>query len=331
MEKPKLIVILGPTATGKSELAIKLAQKFNAEIISADSRQIYREMNIGTAKPYLFSNFSKIPHYLIDIISPQQEFNVAIYKKLALEAIKKIHKQNKLPFLVGGTAFYLKTIIDNIEFPLVAPQLKLRKELEKQSLEELFKLYKKLDPQGAQFIEKKNKRRLIRAIEVCKVSTKPFWEQRKKEEPIFNILQIGIQLELKKLKERVIKRIEKMFQLGLENEVKNLIKRYGWLPIFQTIGYKEWILMINIPLTLTNNNQFSFNKISSLSKKQILFYLNNLTNQQREKIKQDIILHTLQFIKHQITWFKKDKRIYWIKDQQEAEELIKKFISKDIS
>ncbi|MCD6402377.1 tRNA (adenosine(37)-N6)-dimethylallyltransferase MiaA, partial [bacterium] len=155
---PKLIVILGPTAAGKTDLSIKLAQKFNGEIVSADSRQIYEEMNIGTAKPTK-KETQGIPYYLIDFLKPNKEFNVALYKKLAIFAIKEIQKKGKLPFLVGGTGLYIKAVVDNLKFPRVLPQKKLRKSLEKKNEKELFRIYKKLDPIGAKFIDKKNKRR----------------------------------------------------------------------------------------------------------------------------------------------------------------------------
>jgi len=304
--KPKLVVILGPTASGKTDLAIKLAKKFNGEIVSADSRQVYKEMNIATAKP-LQNQKSKIknqkylvngvPHYLVDIIYPDKEFNVAIYKKLAQKAIKDIQKRGKLPFLVGGTGLYIWAVIDNLKFPKVRPQKKLRKELEKKSKKELFQIYKKLDPKGAKFIDKENKRRLIRAIEVCKVTGKSFWEQRKKGKPLFDVLQIGIKLEKEKLKKRIEKRINKMFKLGLEKEAKKLFEKYGEIPPLQTIGYQEF-------------KDFFEGKIT------------------KKEVKEKIILHTLQFARRQITWFKRDKRIHWISEDKEAENLIQKFLSK---
>jgi len=304
--KPKLVVILGPTASGKTDLAIKLAKKFNGEIVSADSRQVYKEMNIATAKP-LQNQKSKIknqkylvngvPHYLVDIIYPDKEFNVVIYKKLAQKAIKDIQKRGKLPFLVGGTGLYIWAVIDNLKFPKVKPQKKLRKELEKKSKKELFQIYKKLDPKGAKFIDKENKRRLIRAIEVCKVTGKSFWEQRKKGKPLFDVLQIGIKLEKEKLKKRIEKRINKMFKLGLEKEAKKLFEKYGEIPPLQTIGYQEF-------------KDFFEGKIT------------------KKEVKEKIILHTLQFARRQITWFKRDKRIHWISEDKEAENLIQKFLSK---
>ena len=326
MSKQKLIVILGPTASGKSELAIKLAlrlgsrqrrgspqvagqakKKFGingAEIISADSRQIYRGMDIATAKPsrskklkvksqkYLVNG---IPHHLIDVVYPNQEFNVAIYKKLGLKVIKDIQKRGKLPFLVGGTGLYIQTIVDNIEFPKVPPQKKLREKLEKKSAKELFEIYQKLDPEGTKFIEKENPRRLIRAIEVCKVTGTSFWKQRQRGSPLFNVLQIGIKSAREKLQERIIERVQKMFKLGLEKEVKNLIKKYGWIPPLQTIGYQEW-------------KEYFEGKIN------------------KNDVKNLIIKHTNQFARRQMTWFKKDKRIKWVKIHRQAERLLKEFL-----
>jgi len=293
---PKLIVILGPTASGKTDLAVKLAKKFNGEIVSADSRQIYKEMNIGTAKPFK-KELKSIPYHLIDIINPKQKFNAAIYKKLALKSIEKITQRGRTPFLAGGTGLYIQSILDNMEFPIVPAQKNLRANLEKKTEKELFKIYKKLDLQGSKFIDGKNKRRLIRAIEVCKVTKKPFWQQRKKGEALFNALLIGIKLSEEELEKRINIRVEKMLKLGLKKEVKKLVKKYGWkIQPLQTIGYQEW---------------------QDYFKKKI----------DEEEIKKQIILRTLQFSKRQMTWFKKDKRIKWIKNYKEAEKLIEKFFT----
>lgn len=292
MKKSKLIVILGPTASGKSEMALRLAKKFKGEIISADSRQVYKEMDIGTAK---LKNNQKIIHYLIGFKKPNQEFNVALFKKSAIKIIKDIQKRGKTPFLVGGTGLYIKAIVDNLNFPTAAPQLKLREKLEKKSVKDLFKIYKKLDPKGAKFIDKENKRRLIRAIEVCKITGKPFWEQRKKEEPFFEVFQIGIKLPKKTLKKNIEKRVEKMFEDGLEKEARGLVKKYGWIPPLQTIGYQEW-------------KEYFEDKID------------------REEVRKLIIQHTNKFSKRQMTWFRKDKRVKWVKNKKEAEKPIKRFL-----
>jgi len=304
MKLPKLIVILGPTASGKTDLAIKLARNLalskiegfdGAEIISADSRQVYKEMKIGTAKPTK-KELKGIPYYLIDIVSPKKDFNVAVYKNLAIKKIKQIHKKGKIPLLVGGTALYAKAVIDNINFPKVIPNKKLRRDLEEKTEKELFKIYKNLDPQGSKFIDKNNRRRLIRAIEVCKITGDSFWRQRKKQKPIFDILQIGIKINKSELNRRIEKRIKIMFKLGLEKEVKNLVKKYGWIVALQTIGYQEF-------------KEYFEGKIKT-----------------EEKLKELIKVRTFQFVKRQMTWFKKEKRIRWIKSQKEAEKLIKSFL-----
>lgn len=309
----KIIVILGLTATGKTDLAIKLAKVFNGEIMSADSRQIYREMNIGTAKPLKDKNnklkppkpfiVNGIPHYLIDIFCPQKEFNAAIFKTMAIKKIKEIQKKDKLPFIVGGTGLYIKAITENLSFLKIPAQKKLRTKLEKKTTEELFKIYKKLDTYGAKFIEKKNKRRLIRAIEVCKTTGKSFWLQRKKEKPLFEILKIGIKFKKEDLKKKIEKRVKKMIKSGLEKEVRNLAKKYGWkIPAMKTIGYQEWY-------SCMKNKQ-----LPACSKKEI------------EEIKKEITTHTTQFSKRQITWFKRDKEINWVENYREAKRLVKKFI-----
>jgi tRNA dimethylallyltransferase len=299
MEKkiPKLIIILGPTASGKTDLAIKLAKKFNGEIISADSRQIYKEMDIGTAKPSK-KEIKILPHHLINIIKPDQDFNVALYKELVIKATRKIKNKGKIPFLVGGAGLYIKALINNIDFPKVPANKALREKLERKGEKELFKIYKSLDPEGAKIIDRKNKRRLVRAIEVCKITKKPFWQQRKKGERIFNSLIIGIKLPEKELKKRIKTRVEKMFKLGLEKEVKNLTKKYGWdIQPLQTIGYREWKEYLT--------------KRPAITKKEL-----------KEKIK----LHTIQFTKRQMTWFKKEKRIKWIKNYKEGERPIRNFL-----
>ncbi len=304
----KIIVILGPTATGKTDLAVKLAKKFNGEIVSADSRQIFRNMDIATAKPKIKNGcFKGVPHYLIDSFPLNKDLNkhlnVAVYKNLAIKAIRGIQKREKLPFLVGGTGLYIKAVIDNLDFPKIIPDKDLRQKLEKKSSEELFRLYQKLDPKGAKIIDKDNKRRLIRALEVCYLSKQPFWQQRKQKKPLFEVLQIGIKLPKPVLDKNISIRTDKMMRLGLEKEIKTLFRKYGNLLIFsQTIGYQEWLPYIK-------------DGIDSKIKKQIT---------------EDIKNHTRQYAKRQMTWFKKDKRIKWISPSNlfnKAEKLVKNFLN----
>jgi tRNA dimethylallyltransferase len=293
----KLIIILGPTASGKSDLAIKLAKKFDGEIVSADSRQIYQEMNIGTAK-VTKKEMAGIPHYLIDIIEPNQEFTLAQFKKKAVKIIKDIQKRDKLPFLVGGTGLYIQTIVDNLQIPEVKPDKKLRAKLEKQTNQELYKQLKKLDPQALKIIDANNERRMIRALEVCLTTKKPFSQQREKGQPLFDILQIGLKPDKETLDEKISQRTDEMIKAGLIEEVKKLAKKYTPdLPSMSGIGYQEIIQYLNGKITL-------------------------------EQAKKLIKTHTRQYARRQMTWFRRDQRIYWIENYFQAKNLIKDFLNK---
>lgn len=276
--KPKLIVISGPTSSGKTDLSIKLAKKFNGEIVSADSRLVYKGMDIGTAKP---KDFKGIPHHMIDIINPDDDFNVAIYKEKAVKIIDSIIERGKQPFLVGGTGLYIKSITDNLSFPKIENNKKLRDDLEKKSLEELFLIYQKIDEEGSKKIDIKNKRRLIRAIEVSTTLKESFFKERKEEE-LYDVVHLGIKISNDKLKERIEKRVNQMIRDGLEKEVKKLYKKYGSeIASLRTIGYQEWKEYFDKKITL-------------------------------KELKEKIVLNTFKFSKRQLTWFKKDKRIKWI-------------------
>lgn len=291
----KLVVIVGPTASGKSELAVKLAKMFSGAIVSADSRQVYRGLNIGTAKPTR-KMMKSIRHYLIDIRNPNQTYTVWQYKKDALQKINKIIQKDKVPFLVGGTGLYIKTVVDNLEIPRVKPDLKLRKQLESRvktkGLKNLYNELIKIDPESSYIVDPQNPRRIIRALEVALKTKKPFSLQRKKGAPLFDVLQIGLMPK----RERIEKRVDEMTKEGLIREVKNLISHYDKnLAVFDAIGYRE-----------------------------IINYLDKKTSLQEaiEKIKKN----TWRYAKRQMTWFKKDNRINWIKNQQQAEKLIKEFL-----
>ena len=318
----KLLVILGSTASGKSELALKLAKKYNGEIINADSRQIYREMNIATAKPYLNLNqkaktkhqnyklktrkdkqtpilIKKIHHYLIDVIKPNQQFSVAEYKKLTLKIIRDIQDRGKLPILVGGTGLYISTIVDNLEIPKAPPNNKIRKRLEKYSKKYLFAKLSKIDSKSSKIIGPHNKRKLIRALEVFEITGKPFSAQQTKGKPLFDILQIGIKIDREKLYKKIDNRVNKMIKNGLIGETERLLKKYGFdLPAMSGIGYKEI-------------GQY-LNKKSSL-------------NEATQKIK----FRTHQYARRQMTWFKKDKTIRWIENYKEIKETLDKFLKND--
>jgi tRNA dimethylallyltransferase len=294
-KSPKLIVILGPTASGKTELAVKLAKNFNGEIVNADSRQVYKGMDIGTAKPTK-KEMRGVPHHLLDVASPKRKFTVAQYRKLALKAIERIQKKGKIPFLVGGTWFYIRAVVDGLVIPKVPPDWKLRKKLEKKSPQELYEILKKLDPERAKTIEKENKRRLIRAIEICKKIGKvpPL-----RFNPLpYPVLMIGIKRAKKELMERIRKRFFEWLKRGLILEVIKL----------QKMGV-------------------SFKRIEEFGMhyREIAKYLRGKISE-KEMI-ENSIKEIQNYAKKQMNWFKKDKRIKWIRNYKEAKELIKKFLT----
>lgn len=219
--KPKVIVVLGQTATGKSNLAIKIAKQVNGEIISADSRQVYKGLDVGTGKISKKEMYG-IPHHLLDVANPKNKFTVAEYQKLAILAMTDIIKRGKVPIICGGTGFYIDAITKGIIFPEVPPNLKLRKILEKKSETELLKILKKLDLTRAKTIDAKNKVRLIRAIEIAKALGKV--PKTTEATPPYAFKKIGLYLPTDKLKKKVEKRVKKMFQVGLLNEIKKLKK-----------------------------------------------------------------------------------------------------------
>jgi len=294
----KLVVILGPNAAGKSNLAVKLAQKFDGEIVSADSRQIYRGLDIGSGK-ISKKNKKGISHYLLDIADPKEKFTVAEYKDLALKRIKEIQKKERLPFLVGGTGFYIQAVVDGIFFPRVEPDWELRDKLEKVDKEQLFKKLKDLDPRRAQNIDKENRRRLIRALEINIKTSKPV-PPLSKNPPNFDILEIGIKREKEELKERIKERLEKRFEKGMMEEVKELHK--------EGVSYKRLEEL-------------------GLEYKYIAKYLQGKLEkgEMKEKLRKEIE----HFAKRQITWFKKDDRIHWLKEKREQQSaaLIKNFLN----
>jgi len=317
----KLIVILGPNASGKTDLSIKLAKKFKGEIVSADSRQVYKGMDIGTGK-ITKKEMEGIPHYLLDVASPKRRFTVVQYQKLALKAINKIHKKSlsshqnserisgsdgKIPFLVGGTGFYIQTVVDGILIPEVKPDWKLRKELEKKSTQELFEILKKLDPRRAKTIDKNNRRRLIRALEIVIKTKKPVPPLIKKT-PEFDILMIGIKKSLKELKKLINQRLRKRLRGGMIAEVKKLRK-----------SGLSWKRLEEFGLEYRFIAQYLQGKIKY--------------EEMIEKIQKE----SEYFAKRQMTWFKRhpapeqvrcraSKRIKWIKNYQEAEKLVQNFL-----
>jgi len=302
----KAVIILGPTACGKTAWSLKLAKKFNGNIISADSRQVYKKMDIGTGKElgewrwnglrhtYYIQD---IPHHLIDFLDPGIFFAVTEFRDKATKYIKLAHKHNHLPIVVGGTGLYIQALVDNLKIPRVAPNKKLRQSLEEKTEVELMEWLRNLDDKTAQTIDPKNKRRVIRALEVCILSGEPFSTQQGKGEPIFDILQIGIDISREELYQRIDKRIEEMMLNGLLAEVKALLKqKYSWnLSSLSGIGYRQFKDYFTKQITLP---------------------------QAVELLKRD----TRRYSKRQLTWFKRDQRIKWCTDYEQAEKLVVDFI-----
>ncbi|MDP2864325.1 MAG: tRNA (adenosine(37)-N6)-dimethylallyltransferase MiaA [bacterium] len=291
----KLIVILGPTASGKSELTVKLAQKFNGEIISADSRQVYKGMDIGTGK-VTKKEMQGIPHYLLDVVSPKKRFTVVQYRKLAIIAINKIFKKEKVLFLCGGTGFYIQAVVDGILIPEVPPDWKLRKKLGKKTVKELFAQLKKLDPKRARTIEKKNPRRLIRAIEIILKTKKPVPPLKKSPLP-YPVLIVGIKKSKEELKKLIKKRFFKWLRQGFLEEILKL-RKFGI----------SWQKIEEFGIHYRVAAQYLQNKITD--KEMIENSIKELQN----------------YAKRQITWFKRDQRIRWVKNKKIAEKLVEKFL-----
>lgn len=300
MTKKKLLVILGPTASGKSDLAIEIAKKFNGEIISADSRQVYKGMDLGTGKVERDKNFKEfysegVRHYLLDIVEPQQYFSVYQYQKLALKAINEILKKKKLPILCGGTGLYISAVIENWKFLKIKPNFELRKKLEKLSLEELFEKLKKIDPQRATTIDPKNKRRIIRALEIA--LTKGKVPPLEKKPLKIDILILGIQKEKEELKKLIKTRLEKRINLGMIEEVKNLKEKGVSSERLEEFGLEyRWV------------NRYLEGKITL------------------EEMKKRLYNEIVKYAKRQMTWFKKMKNIYWIKTKEEAFSLVENWL-----
>lgn len=274
-----LIVICGATATGKSGLGLQLAQRLNEIIISADSRQVYREFDIGTAKPSALER-QLVPHYLIDICTPTETLTLAQYQARVQQSIASLPSSNT-PLLVGGTGLYLKSIVRGLKIPRVSPQPELRSQLQTLGQTYLYQLLSRVDPLAAQKIHSHDEVRTLRALEVFYVTGKPISLQQGENPPPYPILQIGLDCDRALLKQRIERRTEKMLEIGLVAEVEGLGKKYGWdLPLLETLGYQEIKQYLRGELSL-------------------------------DEAKQSIVLHTCQFAKRQKTWFRGYSEIEW--------------------
>jgi tRNA dimethylallyltransferase len=280
---PPLIVICGATATGKSHLALQLAQYFNTALLSADSRQVYRQFDIGTAKPTPEEQ-ALVPHYLIDICDPTETLTVAEYQEQANHLIHSLPQSPLL--LVGGTGLYIKAITKGLKIPRVAPHPALRSRLQRLGQSQLYAFLEQVDAPAASKIHPNDQVRTLRALEVFYVTGKPISEQQGENPPSYPILQIGLDCSPEDLDQRITHRTEKMLAAGLVEEVERLIDQYDWsLPLLNTLGYQE-----------------------------IKDYLAGKTDLTRAR--DLIILHTRQFAKRQRTWFRSQPEIEWFDPQQ---------------
>lgn len=286
--KPRVIVIVGPTASGKTSASIKLAEKINGEIISADSMQIYKEMNIGTAKPTL-EEMNGIKHYMFDVVAPNETFNVTKYVEKAIECVKEIISKGKIPIIVGGTGLYVSTLINGIEFCEVNEDPNYRKEMTELAEEKgnhyLHEMLEKIDPEAAKNIDANNVRRVIRALEIYKVTgkTKTLLDKESRKEVPFDYKLYGIETNREVLYDRINKRVDKMLEDGLIDEVKALLEKYTFSPTaIQGLGYKEV-------------KEYLDGKLSY--------------DEMAEKLK----METRRYAKRQLTWFRREKAIMWCK------------------
>jgi len=360
----KIVVIIGPTSSGKSDLGIKLAGKFNGEIISADSRQVYRRMDIGTGKvpqdrpnenrmktngPRIFEkdsisfdeNSSKerkervsdrnsrkfgyhsgeIRHHLIDVANPKKQFTADDFKKLGEKAIKEILAKNKIPIIVGGTGFYIDVLLGRMSVAEVPPNKKLRKKLGNLEIKKLFEKLKKLDSERSKTVDPKNKRRLIRAIEVAMAFKKAPQLTSKnaaaQNEANYKILWVGIRPPQKDLEKRIKKRLDARLQDGMIKEVERLHKQgVSWKRLDDFgLEYRQ--------ISEYLKNQKSKNQTRSDLKKGS----RGLTSKFKDSEYYDKLLReTIKYSKRQMTYFKRNSKINWVKNQKEAEKLIKTWV-----
>ncbi len=306
VNKPKVIVICGPTASGKTALSIELAKKIDGEIVSADSMQIYKYMDIGSAKPTK-DEMSGIKHYMLDFVEPNIRYSVADYKKEAEKCIEEILSKGKIPIVVGGTGLYVDSLIYGIEYNEIKLDEAYRKKLEKiadnEGLDMLYNKAFEIDPKAIEKISKNDRKRILRVLEIYHETGKTKTEQEinsRSKEVKYDYKVFTINMDREKLYERVNKRVDIMIENGLIDEVKSLVSRYNELPTsFQGLGYKE-------------TREFLEGEISK--------------DEMIEKIKQE----TRRYAKRQLTWFKKNKNTLWL-DGLESKEKNIQIILEEIS
>lgn len=287
--KKNVIAIVGPTASGKTALAVEIAKHINTEIISADSRQIFKEFDIATAKPTT-EETQGIKHHLIDVVNPDEEFTVADFADRASKIMENLFEQDKTPIVAGGTGLYFRILLENYDMPRVAPNKKLREELHKieqeQGAEALYNMLKESDPVLAQKMHPNNTVKIIRALEVCKTLNIPMSQAQKKKPPLYDIKWLGLGhlngKDRQMLYDRTDKRVDIMLEKGLEKEAHSLYEKYGKISsLMNTIGYQEFIEYFDGNITF---------------------------DEAVNKIKQN----TRRYAKRQLTWFRQNKEIEWL-------------------
>ena len=302
-----LIAIVGPTASGKSDLGVRLAKEFDGEIVSADSRQVYKGLDIGSGK-ITKKEMMGVPHHLLDVALPKHTFSVERYQTLARKAIRGIQKRGKLPIVVGGTPFYVYAVVDGYVFPEVKPNPKLRKELEQLSIGQLLEKLKKLDPRRAESIEQKNKRRLVRALEIVMTTGKPVPEL-KKAAPLFDVLMVGMRRSPQELKKRIHKRLLNRLAHGMVDEVEQLHKNgLSWKRL-EEFGLEYRF----VAQYLSRYARSGADRQKKISYREMV----DLIQKESE-----------DFARRQMLWFKRDPRIHWILSHTEARRLVQNYLKK---
>ena len=290
MLKPKVIVIGGPTASGKTALSIELAKRIDGEIVSADSMQIYKEMNIGTAKPD-DKEKQNIKHYMLDIIAPNERYSVADYKRDAKNAIREIIKKGKTPIVIGGTGLYIDSLIYEIEYPEIEIDLEYRKKLEdlaeKEGLLSLYEKAKKIDEKAMEKISVNDRKRILRVLEIYHQTgkTKTELDEESRKEPEFDYKMFAINMDREVLYDRINRRVDIMLEQGLIKEVEEIYNKYEEFPTaMQALGYKEVVEYIEGKVT-------------------------------KEEMIEKIKMESRRYAKRQLTWFRKNKETKWLDGQ----------------
>jgi len=279
-KRNKVIAIVGPTASGKTDYAVQLAKELNGEIVSSDSRLVYKRFDIGTAKPTQYE-MQGIKHHLIDIVEPTEDYSAGLYLKDAKVAINDIISRGKFPIVAGGTGLYFRVLLEDFDLPKVEPDFDLRNKLKLLSSEDLYQILLDMDKKAAEFIDKNDKKKLIRAIEVVKITGKPLAENQRKKESEYDVEWIGMNYPREILYDRINKRVDLMIEKGLIEETEKLLRKYGPIDnIIDTIGYKEIYSYLNKELELEEAV--------------------NLLKQ-----------NTRRYAKRQLTWFRKNSEIKW--------------------